>query len=123
MAVTLINLTGYQWGVESNEVGINVRSFGVTYRPEFKEFLQNKQNEKIGFALGDTEAEISVEGEVSSAAGLMAASFASAVTLANDHNEFGMSTGGIFLDEVTVNQERGGWRGASFKFTKNKGVT
>lgn len=46
MAVTLVNLTGYQWGVESDEAGINMRSFGVTYRPEFKEYLQNRQNEK-----------------------------------------------------------------------------
>jgi hypothetical protein len=122
MAVTLINLSGFQWGVESEETGINIRSFGVGYKPEFKEFLPDKSNSKRGFAVGDPEAEITVEGEVSGATGLMAAGFAAAVALANDHAEFGLGAGGVYLDSADIKQERAGWRDASFKLSKNKGI-
>jgi hypothetical protein len=121
-AVTLVNLSGYQWGVEADETGINVENFNVTYKPEQKEYLRNKVNTKIGFAVDDVEAEITVEGEVSGSTGLMAATFATAVTLANEEDEFGLSAGGVYLDEAAISQSRGGFRRASFKLSKNKNI-
>jgi hypothetical protein len=121
-AVTLVNLSGYQWGVEADETGINVESVEVAYRPEFKEFNKNKSGEKKGFAVAEPEGEISISGEVTGSTGLMAATFAAAVTLANDHNLFGLSAGNVYLDEVTETQGREGFRAASFKFSKNKGI-
>jgi hypothetical protein len=121
-SVTLVGLSGYQWGVEAEETGINIESYEITYRPEFKEFNKNKSGEKKGFAVGDSEAEITIAGEVSGSTGLMAATFASATTIANDAALFGLSAGGVYLDEVTESQSREGFRSVSFKFTKTKGV-
>lgn len=121
-AITLVNLTGYQWGVEADETGINIDSFGVTYKPEQKEFLPNRQGTKIGFAVDQPEAEISVSGEVSGSTGLMAATFSAAITIANDTEEFGMSTGGIYLDDVNIDQNRTAFRKATFKLSKNKSI-
>ncbi len=121
-AVTLVNLSGYQWGVEADETGINVESFSAVYKPEQKEFLRNKQNTKIGFAVDDVEGEFTVEGEVNSGSGLPAATFAAAVTIANDTSEFGLSAGTVFLDEASPGQTRGGFRRCSFKLSKNKNI-
>lgn len=120
-AVTLVNLTGYQWGVESDETGINIESYEATIKPEQKEYLKNKAGSKIGFAVDVPEAEYTVSGEVSGSSGLMAATFASAVTIANDHTEFGV-TGGIYLDEVNPSQSRSGFRKITFKLSQNAGI-
>jgi hypothetical protein len=119
MAITLVGLPGAQRGVEFDEVGINIKTFEPAYKPEFKEFMQNKTNEKCGFAVAETEVEITVEGEVIGSTGLMAAGFTTAVTLANDTDEFGASAGGIYMDSANVKQARDGWRDVSFKFSKN----
>lgn len=120
MAATLINLAGYQWGVGSDETGINVSQFDVTVRPEFKEFLQDRSNHKIGFAVGDPEEEISVAGEIKGA--LMISDFVTAVTLANTVDYLGMSAGTIFLDEAAISQGRGAWKNLSAKLSRNKNI-
>ena len=121
MAVTLINASGYQWGVESAETGVNVESFSCAYRPEIDEPLQNISGEQIGSAIGETETEISVEGEINNSTGLMAAAFTTTTTIANDDDQFGASTGGIYLKEATVSQSRTGWRRVSLRFMRRKG--
>jgi hypothetical protein len=121
-AITLVNLSGHQYGVEADETGINIESFDAVYRPEQKEFLRNKSGTKIGFAVDDPEGEFTVTGEVSGSTGLMAATFAAAVTVANDTAEFGLSAGGIYLDEASPGQNRQGFRRISFKLSKNKNI-
>jgi len=117
--VILVNLPGFQRGVEQDEIGINIKSFEAGYKPEFKEFVNNKDNQKRGFAVADVEVDITVEGEVSGSTGLMAAGFATAVALANDTDEFGASTGDVYLDSANVKQGRDAWRDVSFKLSKN----
>jgi len=121
-AVTLVNLTGYQFGVEADETGINIESFEATYKPEQKEFLRDRKSSKIGFAVDEPEGEFSIQGEVSGSTGLMAATFAAAVTIVNDHAEFGLTAGGVYLDEAAPGQTRNGFRKISFKLSKNKGI-
>ena len=125
MAATLVNLTGYQVGIQADETGINIESFEVTYKPEAKEYQKDRLGQKIGFSVLPTEAEISVEGQVNSALGLMAATFTTAVTLANVTNAFGPTTGGIYLDSVSLKQSRepGKMLSASFKFSKIANIT
>lgn len=122
MAVTLVNATGYTFGVPAAETGVNVESIEFTVKPEFKEYLMNRQNEKIGYAIADPETEITVQGEISGTTGLMAATFASTITLANDVTEFG-STGAIKLDEATVTISRNGWKKVSMKLSRNGNLT
>lgn len=121
-AVTLVNLSGWQWGVEADETSVNIESYSVTYKPEQKEFGRNKSGTKIGFAADDPEAEITIEGEVTGSTGLLAASFTTAVTVANDHADFGLSAGTIFLDEANPSQSRDGFRRISAKLSKNKNI-
>lgn len=118
----LVNLTGFEWGIESDEIGINISSLEATQRPEFKEFLQDRKGEKRGFALGATEQEISVEGEISGATGLMTATFALEVGLVNDVDYFGVTAGTIFMDEATVRRQRDGFKTLSMKCSRNQGI-
>lgn len=118
MAITLINLSGYQFGIEAEETALNVKSFDVAYKPEFKEWLRGKTNEKIGFALAPTEAEITLEAEIK---GSLTQTFATAATLANDTSDFG-AAGAIYLDEATVKQARDGWRSLSAKYSRCAGI-
>jgi len=120
MAATLINLAGYQWGIASDETGINVSQFDITARPEFKEMLQDRTNTKIGFAVGETEEEISVAGEIKGA--LMISDFVTAVTLANTIDFLDVSAGTVFLDEATVSQGRGAWKNLSAKLSRNQNI-
>ncbi len=124
MGATLVNETGYQPGVEADESGINVENFDVEYKPESKEFLKNRVGSKIGFSVLDVEADITVDGEVNAATGLMSASFSAAVVLANDTDQFGLTSGGIYLDSVNIkqNRENAKLRSASFKLSKNKNI-
>lgn len=122
-AITLVNASGYQWGIETTETGVNVESHEVTYRPEQKEYLRDIKGTKIGFAVDEPEAEISISGEVSGSSGLMAAGFTSAVTVNNDTSDFGVNAGGVYMDEVTLTQGRQAWKAFSARYTKNKGIS
>lgn len=64
--------------------------------------------------------DITVEGEVSSATGIMAFTIGQVVTtLVNDDTLFGGTTGKIFLDEATETQDRGGWRSVNARLSSN----
>jgi hypothetical protein len=121
-AITLVNASGYQWGVETAETGVNVESFSANYKPEQKEYLRNTVGTKIGFAVDDPEGSISISGEVNGSSGLLAATFASATTLANDHADFGLTSGGVYMDDVTLEQGRQAWKKFSATYTKNKNI-
>lgn len=121
-AITLVNASGYQWAVETEETGVNVESFSVNYKPEQKEYLRSIKGTKIGFAVDDPEGSISISGEVNGSSGLLAATFAAATTVANDHADFGLTSGGVYMDDVTIEQGRQAWKKFSGTFTKNKNI-
>lgn len=113
-----MNLSGYQYGIETAEVAINLENFSITYRPEYKKFLPNHLGQSLGFVVPSIpSAEVSLSGEVNAATNLMAATFVAAQTIANDSALFGRSAGGFYLDEATEDQSREGWRKISMKFT------
>ena len=124
MALQLINLTGYQSGIEFSETAINLESFSVTYKPEFKRKLPNYLGQTIGFVVPTVpSAEVTISGEVSAPTNLMAATFVALQTLTNDTNLFGRSSGAFFLDEATEDQSRDGWRRISLKLSADPLVT
>lgn len=126
MAITLVGVSSpTQRGIEAAETGINVESFSCRYYPQFKDKLNNYQGQVVGFAIPDKPSrEVSVKGEVTgSATGLMAAAFATAQTFGNDVNVFGTVAGGFYMDEVTEEQTRDGWRSVDFKFSNDPLVT
>lgn len=120
LAILGVSAASYQYGVESDESGLNIESFSVRYFPEFDEKLPNKDGQSIIRARPDEPSrEISVSGEVNGAVGLMALVFDAAATVANDVDTFGTPTGDIILDEVTENQERSGFRSCDFSLSSD----
>lgn len=129
MGLTLVSLSGFQRGIESDETGVNAQSFAVRYFMQFKEFLNNYQGQFRGFAMPDKlSREVTIQGEVSGATGLMAAVWNVAVTPANDVGTFigitaGSNAGGLYLDEVTESQEANGWRSVDMTLTSHPLIT
>jgi hypothetical protein len=117
-----VSAANYQYGVESDETGINIESFSVRYYPEFDDKLPNKDGQTIIRARPDKfSREISVSGEVNGSTGLMALTLAAAATVTNDVDTFdGVGAAGdIWLDEVTESQERNGFRKADFSLSSD----
>jgi|SRR6516162_10964056 hypothetical protein len=109
-----------QRGVEVNEVGIAIRRFTVRYTPEINDRLQNNAGETIARAMSnDASREVTYEGETTGANGVMAFTFGSTCSFANDVADFGTGYGRLLLDEATVTQERAGWRSVSGRCSSN----
>ncbi len=120
MPVLGVSAANYQYGIESNETGINIASFSCRYFPEFDDKLPNKDGQTIIRARPDKfSREISVSGEVNGSTGLMALTLVAAATIANDVNTFDSLNidGDIWLDEATENQERNGFRSVDFSLS------
>jgi hypothetical protein len=122
LGVTLVNLTGFQWGINADETGINIRSFKCKIAPEFKEYLKGKSGAKRGFAVEVPELTISLEGEISGATGVMAAVTTTATTLANSSAYFGAPTTGKYLDSAEVTEGREGWKDLTAEFSAQAGI-
>lgn len=124
MAITLVgSAADYFRGVTSDESGMNIEEIATTVKPEFKEFLMNKTNEKIGFAVAPAELDISIKGEVSDPASLPGTDFATAATLANTVEYMGAAGYDIFCDEGTFTENRSAWFVVDQKFSGNAGVS
>lgn len=124
MAVTLVDLSGYQFGIETAETSIEVKSFVVVTEPQFKNYQVSRTNENIGFAVGPARQTITLEGELNaSSLGVLAFTFATACTLANDKDYFGVTTGDVFMDSVTVTQSFGGFKSLSMNLSRDQAIT
>ena len=118
MATSLVGGTGFQYGIESAETGINCASFSVRYFP----FVNVKLNGITGEPFlraqsANMSREVSIDGEVSGATGIMAFDVATALTVANDVNVFGTVAGSLLFDEATETQNRDGWRSVSVRIS------
>ena len=122
MAATLVNLSGFQRGCEAAETGINLDSYDVSSKPEYKDFIKNYLGEVIGFAAGPVMSEISISGEVSATTGgILSVAIGTALVPANDVNQFGQSAGGCYPDSFDQSQSRDGFRKVSVKLTRYAG--
>lgn len=121
MAATLVNLSGFQRGCEAAETGINLESYDVDSKPEYKDLMHNYLGEVIGFAAGPVMSEITIAGEVTNTTGVMAVAIGTAFVPANDTTQFGQSSGGVYPDSFTQTQSRDGFRKVSVKFSRYQG--
>lgn len=122
-AILIVGSWTAQRGVESDEVGINVRSVDVVYKPFINERLLSNLGEPRARAVSDKfSREVTVSGEVTGATGIMALDLGVVATIVNDVEDFGDGTGDLLLDEATVNQERAGWRSVTVKLSSDPGV-
>ena len=120
MGATLKNLANSQLNIEKAETGVEVQSFEVTYKPEYKVPFTNYQGQTTGFGVTDKMSiEISIDANVKGTTGLMAATTTTALVLANDTNTFQATPGGIYMDEVTETQKPREWRAISMKLSAN----
>ena len=120
MGATLKNLANSQLNIENPETGVEVQSFEVTYKPEYKVFFTNYQGQNTGFGVADKMGlEISIEANTKGTTGLMAATTTTALVLANDTTTFQATPGGIYMDEVTEKQKPREWRSISMKLSAN----
>lgn len=123
MGTTLVGLTNFQYGVELDETGVNIQRYSVSSKPEFKDYVHNKSGNKRGFAGGDIESDITLNAQVAGSTGIMAATAFTALTLANDVDNFGQTAGGVYVDEFTQEQSYNGFREVSVKMSRNAGIT
>lgn len=105
MAPVLVNLSGFSFGVVSDETGINIDTLVLKYGAK-KIRVPDKQGSARGKIYYDFTIDVSINGEVSGATGLLAATIGAAVTLANTVFGFGITSGGVYVDEATITNNR-----------------
>lgn len=125
MAVTLLNSSGYVFGIASNETAIKAATFNVRVEPEFRVPRQGLQNAIEGWAIGPNQITVSIEGEINNTNGIMGAtSIVAFTTLSNSIDYFGGAQSGVlFMTDAEVRNERGSWKSVSINFQSNSGVT
>lgn len=126
-----VSLSGFTRGNTSAETGINLDSISCRFFPQFKDKLNDFQGLVRGFAIPDKlDREVTFNGEVSGATGLMAAKFITAIVFSNsamvalfEAVSAGGNAGGFYLDEITPGSSRDGWLVVNGRASSNPGVT
>ncbi len=125
MAITLVNAAGYRHGIASAESGVNAETITVSTEPQIRAELPDINGEATGFAVSAPRSTITISGEVSNVAtytGLVAATFATAATVANFDDLGGQTTGGVYATSLEVTQNRNGWTSFTFNGMRVPGI-
>jgi hypothetical protein len=127
--MTIIGTAGPTHGITADETGILIKSFGLSFEPEFTDPLTNKVGERINEARGAICTKISITGEISSATGVIDATFYAAVTLTNTLGVTGATangllanTGGVYMNTAKVDESATGWRTFSAEYQQYVGI-
>lgn len=120
--VTLVNGTGYQWGIASDELGINVRSFHAAIKPQFIESLGNKQNITVVDAYAPMELDLSIEGEINGTTGVNASVIGTAFVPVNSFAYNGAPTTGCYLQGADIKQGRNEWKNGTWTYRAKAGI-
>lgn len=123
MAVTLLNSSGYTWGIPSNEVGLKAGTFTQDHEPEFREPRLGLQNAIEGWAIGPVQRTVTITGEVNNTTGVIASTPYVAFVPVNTQTFFGGGTGGFYLTNASINIDRGAWLSTTATYQSNEGVT
>jgi hypothetical protein len=105
MSPVLVNLSGFQFGFLSDETGINIESMSRKYGAK-KIRVPDKQGSARGKIYYDFTIDLQIDGEVSGNTGIMAATIGAVISIANTIFGFGITTGGVYVDEATVTYNR-----------------
>jgi hypothetical protein len=127
--MTIIGTAGPTHGITADETGILIKSFGLSFEPEFTDPLTNKVGERINEARGAICTKISITGEISSATGVIDATFYAAVTLTNTLGVTGSTangllanTGGVYMNTAKVDESATGWKTFSAEYQQYVGI-
>lgn len=120
MAISIVGGTGFQYGIELAETGINCESFECEYLPYVNAKLEGITGEPIVRAQsGKLSRNVSINGEVKGSTGIMAFAVATALTVANDVSTFGDGSGSLLFDSMTETQNRSGWRSIAARISSD----
>lgn len=111
-------------GVDSSETSINISSFRERFENP-KDYILDRFGGRTGFATDfDASTVIAVEGEVSTANdAILGAAFATAMTIANQTDGYGITTGDNLLDDIEITMDRGSKKSTSLNLTRVEGLT
>lgn len=130
MAVTLLNASGFQWGVASDETGINIESFTTDVAPEFRDKLPKKDGTIRSVAVAPAMVTVKIKGEISGNTGVMAGTFIIGIALANTIAYFGApasaatsSASAMLLTKGTITEKRNGWKDLDAEYEGYSGLT
>ena len=129
LTMTIIGTAGPTHGITADETGILIKSFGLSFEPEFTDPLTNKVGERINEARGAICTKISITGEISSATGVIDATFYAAVTLTNTLGVTGATAngllanaGGVYMNTAKVDESATGWKTFSAEYQQYVGI-
>lgn len=122
MAVTLLgSSTGTSFGCTA-ETGILINSFSISTSQDKAEVKDNNGEVRL-VAYYNPKAAISVAGTVAGTTGVMAASVATSLTLANIEAVGGVSTGLVIVDSVAISKKPDGFKDVSISATRYPLIT
>ena len=122
--LTLTNLTGFLPGVAADETSINIKTFKTAVEPEFRNVVPGKNGAGRGFVAAPMKKNVTIDGEVTGALGVMAAVLGTAFVPANSSAYFGAPTTGLYLlkGEVEESREQGALTSMSAEFEALAGI-
>lgn len=122
MSATKVNLDDMIYGVPEDEEGINIESFEQAFRFRKKDEVLNKGGGTRGVVYVDPRAELSLNGEVDGAGGLIVAAIGTAIELENTLSAHGVAAGDVLCDEITRTFNRDALATFSLSATRYPGI-
>lgn len=105
MSPVLVNLAGFTFGNPSDESGVNLDTLTRKYQAK-KIRVPDKQGSARGKVYYDFNIGVTLNGESIGSGGVMAATIGAVISLANTIFGFGINSGGVYVDEATLTQNR-----------------
>lgn len=122
-AVSVLGSGNAQYGVPVPEVGISVKTVTTRYFPEINAAIMDNVGETRGKVKSTKfSRDVTIDGEITGATGIMAFGLLTACVPANNVARFGDGTGTLLLDEATVTDQRAEWEMVSVKLSSNPGL-
>lgn len=122
-AVSVLGSGNAQYGVPVPEVGISVKTVTIRYFPEINAAIMDNVGETRGKVKSTKfSRDVTIDGEITGATGIMAFGLLTACVPANNVARFGDGTGTLLLDEATVTDQRAEWEMVSVKLSSNPGL-
>jgi hypothetical protein len=112
-------------GVAEVETAINISGFDQSWSDE-KLLVENKAGSPTGFVhnfLVATTCTITGETNTSALSGVLGVAFGVAETIANSISGYGVTTGGFYMDDISISTQRGSLATATINFTKHPDIT
>lgn len=120
---TLLNLSGFTYGIASDETAINVREIGINASLEYDVEVTNHSGDIRGRAIGLTRSEITVSGETTGTNGIVAAVGGTAYSLVNSVDTMGQTSGGCYATGITLTKNRDALQDFQVTFKRIQGIT